>query len=271
MRIRALDYFVILLSLLIVAVLFAAIWSPAAHSHTVFQQQSACFQYDMSRGERIATAWDHHFMEQPERIKPEVLSLLSQTTKEWGLEGDLESLAESIAGELKGQAKFKDAIEVYTALIETEQRTRTNSISLVDTYNSLAEAYVSAKEFNKAEQTLQKALTITEGFHGKQSYETARCLDLLADLQKEQKNHKSELALREQAHQIRVIVYGTGNDYLVESYANLADLALRTGDKTKAINLYIEGLKIADHHPSGSQARELRQRIRALCTETPKK
>lgn len=234
-------------------------------------QLPVCAQYDMSRGERIASAYDNHMMEHPEQIKSEILSLLAQTTKERGLEFDLRELAVSVAQELKAQAKYKEAVEMFQALISAEQKTDVSNISLVDSYNDLASAYISAMEYGKAEQTLRMSLKITEDFYGVQSFEAAQCWDKLANLQKVLKSYKSELELRQKAHDIRVIVYKGDSSYLIDSYFELADLAERTGDKTKAVSLYIQALKIADRFPSGSQARELRQKIRTLCKETPKK
>lgn len=245
-----------------------------------------CVQYDMSRGERICSAWDHHMMENPERIKEEVVHLLQETTKEHGLEGDLKELANSIANEMKNQGKHKAAVEVFQELLNTEKSVGTRGISLVETYNDLAETYTAAKDFVKAEEALQTALRLTEEFrtpdikpapkpetkdNKPDGYAVARCLDKLADLQKIQKNYQKELELREKAHNMRVAEYGEGSPFLVESYYNLADLAARLGQKTKAVTLLVEALKIADHHPAGSEARQLRQKIRDLCTETPKK
>jgi|GEM_PF-5130709 len=268
MRTRPIDYFVILLALFIAAILVAA-FAPYAHSKQLEAQP--CSQYDMTRGARISDASDDHMMEHPERIKAEIVSLLSESTKERGLEGDLRNLAEMVAGELKGQAKYKDAIDVFQALIEAEKNTATNNISLVDTYNALADTYFAAKEFARAEQTLQTALKINEGFYGEQSYEAARSLDKLADLQRDLKNFQVELQLREKAHNIRVKEYGANSEYLIDSYTSLADLAARMGEPS-SLQLYFEALKLADrHHPAGSAARTLREKIRTICPETKKK
>ncbi len=247
----------------------------------------ACVQYDMTRGENITSAWDQHMMEYPERIQPQVVLLLRETTKERGLESDLRELAGSVANEMKNQGKYKGAVEIFQELLNTQKALGRNGIFLVETYNDLADTYIAAKDFVKAEEALQTALKLTEEFGPpdlptkvtvkvetqlSDNYEVARCLDRLANLQKIQRNYQKELDLRERAHNIRVSIYGKSSPFLVESYYNLADLAARLGDKTKAVTLYVEGLKIVDrNHPAGSEARQLRQKIRDLCTETPKK
>lgn len=243
----------------------------------------ACVSYDMSRGENIASAWDHHMMEYPERIQPQVISLLKETTKTNVLESDLRELATSIADEMKNQGKYKGAIEVFQELLNTETILGGRGYLLVETYNSIADTYIAAKNYAKAEEALQTALKLTEeasppklptgdtGTDEKDTdnYEVARCLDRLADLQKIQKNYQKELELREKAHNIRVSIYGKRSPLIIESYYNLADLAARLGQKDKAVSLYVEGLKIADrNHPAGSEARQLRERIRGLCEET---
>ncbi|MBX9879861.1 MAG: tetratricopeptide repeat protein [Candidatus Obscuribacterales bacterium] len=246
----------------------------------------ACVQYDMTRGENITSAWDEHMMEYPERVQPQVVLLLRETSKERGLESDLRELAGSVANEMKNQGKYKGAVEIFQELLNTQKALGKSGISLVDTYNDLADTYTAAKDFAHAEEALQTALKLTEEFgppdlptkvtvkvetQSSDNYEVARCLDRLADLQKIQKNYQKELELRERAHNIRVSIYGKNSYFLVESYYNLADLAFRLGDKTKAVTLYVEGLKIVDrNHPAGSQARQLRQQIRDLCQETTK-
>lgn len=249
----------------------------------------ACVEYDMSRGERIASAWDAHMMEYPERIKPEILSLLQGTTLKTGLESDLRELANSIANEMKNQGKYAPAVEVFQELLKTEKFVGKRGIFLVDTYNDLADTYVAAKDFVKAEEALQTALKLTEEFgppdlptkvvdkdakskiQSADNYEVARCLDRLANLQQIQKNYQKELELRERAHNIRLSIYGKSSPFLVESYYNLADLAARLGQKTKAVELLVEGLKISDrNHPAGSEARQLRAKIRSLCEENSK-
>lgn len=234
------------------AVIFASSSSCSA------EQLPDCLQYDLTRGERIRTAANTYMMEHPETVKPEVLSLLGETTKVRGLETDLEWLADRLATDLKTQAKHKDAIEVFEALIATEKKMGATNISLVDHYNALAGAYAQAKQFNKAEAILQDVLTITEQFFGHASSDTANCLDNLANLQERQQNLKSEIDLRQKALDIRLSLEGSDHQWLIPSYRSLAKLNLKLGNKLQALCLYTQALEIAEEdHPAGSDASEL--------------
>lgn len=231
-----------------------------------------CLDIDNTRGARIAQAYMSYMMEYPERSMQQVLALLSETTVETKLTTDLEFLTQSVGSGLSGQAKYNEALKMFDALLATKQRLYgQDSMRLVETLNYIADIHVKAKDNKAAQACLRRIMSIVDKSTQKQldkAYDLAILWEQLAATQLSTKDYAAAEASLMESLKLRRDVLGADGDSLANSYEGLGRLAEATGNKTKALEHYLNALAVYDaRQPSSGNARELRNKIRTLCTE----
>jgi tetratricopeptide (TPR) repeat protein len=244
----------------------AQAFSPIAKQNSALQ----CLDIDTSRGARITAAVDSYMAEYPEQSMPATMALLNETTAQTKFTTDLEWLAQRMGSDMSNQAKYTDALRVFNKLLETNQRLYgEKSTRLVETLNHIILTNINAKDYKAAQARLHQVLAIVDGSTQsvpEKAYELATVWERLAEVQQTTKDYAAAENSLTQALKLRRDGLGMDDEGLAEGYAKLGELAELTGNSTKALEQYLQALAIYDSkHPSSSEARILRNKIRNLC------
>jgi len=183
------------------------------------------------------------------------LSKAIELQKEFGLDEDLASSLNNLAGLYSSQGRYEEAEPLYEQALELSQRLLgENHPDVATSLNNLAYLYSSQGRYEEAEPLYEQALELRQRNLGENHPDVARSLNNLAGLYSSQGRYEEAEPLYEQALELMKRLLGENHPDVAISLNNLAYLYDSQGRYEEAEPLYEQALELrqrnlGENHP----------------------
>ncbi|MGC1393533.1 MAG: tetratricopeptide repeat protein [Coleofasciculaceae cyanobacterium] len=187
--------------------------------------------------------------QQEQALAIEYFDKAIELQKEFGLEEDLATSLNNLAGLYKSQGRYTEAEPLYLQALELRQRLLGDNHPLVaQSFNNLAALYKSQGRYTEAEPLHLQALELTQRLLGDNHPLVATSLNNLAYLYKSQGRYSEAEPLYLQALELSQRNLGDNHPDVAQSLNNLAGLYKSQGRYSEAEPLYLQSLELRQRH-----------------------
>ncbi|BCL35313.1 tetratricopeptide repeat protein [Nostoc sp. MS1] len=192
---------------------------------------------------------------QEQELGIEYLSKAVELQQQLGLEKDLATSLNNLAGLYYSQGRYDQAEPLYLQALElTKRLLGDNHSSVATSFNNLAGLYYSQGRYDQAEPLYLQALELTKRLLGDNHPDVARSLNNLAGLYQSQGRYDQAETLYLQALELYKRLLGDNHPSVAQSLNNLAALYKSQGRYDQAEPLYLQALELykrllGDNHP----------------------